>query len=59
MEAWLDKFFKRTASNKNQVEKKPTLDHALQHFHPRKGDISRFVEHRGFKKGTVQRFTMG
>ena len=44
MEAWLDKFFDCTGSATNWVKKKPTLDHALQHFRARKSDISVFLE---------------
>ena len=53
MEAWLDKFFDRIRSNKNWLRKKPTLDHALQHFRPRKNDSSLFLERLGFKKSRV------
>ena len=52
MEAWLDKFFDCTGSTTNRVKKKPTLDHALQHFRARRSDISLFLERQGFKKGT-------
>ena len=52
MEAWLDKFFDCTGPTTNWVKKKPTLDHALQHFRALRSDIGLCLEPQGFRKGT-------